>query len=355
MQTKTGIATRGYAAATAGAPLAPFEFTRREVGPHDILYKIEYCGICHSDIHQARAEWDPNSIFPMVPGHELAGRVTQVGNQVTRFKVGDAVGVGCMVDSCRTCDFCKQGLEQFCEKIAAFTYNGTEMDRKTPTYGGYSDLMVVDETFALKMPENLDLARSAPLLCAGITTYSPLRHWKVGKGQRVGIIGLGGLGHMAVQFAAAFGAEVTVFSTTRAKEADARRLGAHHFVATNEEGALEKMARSHDFLLSTVSSQYVLAQYLNVLKVGGTLTIVGVPASDKAPQFDVMPLLLGRLQIAGSLIGGIPETQEMLDFCGEHNIMSDIELVPMSQVNEAFDRVVKSDVRYRFVLDLATL
>ncbi|HEY4002145.1 MAG TPA: NAD(P)-dependent alcohol dehydrogenase [Candidatus Xenobia bacterium] len=351
---KSGIATKGYAAMKPGGTLVPWEFARREPGPHDVLMDVAYCGICHSDVHQVKDEWS-EGIFPMVPGHEVAGQVLRVGEKVTRFKSGDLVGVGCMVNSCRTCRGCREGLENYCENHLAVTYNGTEMDEVTPTYGGYSKLLVVDEAFALHLPANLDLARTAPLLCAGITTYSPLRHWKVGKGQRVGIVGLGGLGHMGVQFARAFGAEVFVFSTSDHKTADARRLGAHEVVNTRKEGALEALKGTFDFILSTVSSGYSLGSYIELLKRDATMVVVGLPPANQPPAVDLMALVSKRRTLAGSMIGGIAETQEMLDFCGQHNLQSDIELMPIDQVNTAYERLLKSDVRYRFVIDLKTL
>jgi uncharacterized zinc-type alcohol dehydrogenase-like protein len=343
---------KAYAAQNAKSALAPWSFERRDVGPRDVLVEIDYCGVCHSDIHQARDEWG-GSIYPMVPGHEIVGRVTKVGREVTRFKVGDRAGVGCLVDSCRECSSCRSHEEQYCLKGFSGTYNSREQDGKTPTYGGYSSHIVVTEDFTLKMPTNLDAAASAPLLCAGITTYSPLRHWKVSRGQKVGIVGLGGLGHMGVKFAAAFGAEVTVFSTTRAKEADAKRLGAHHFVATKEAGAFEKHAGQFDFLLDTVSAPHDLNQYLGLLRLNGTLVCVGVPPD--ATPVHAFSLILARRQLGGSLIGGIRETQEMLDFCGQHGIVCDVEVIPVGEVNGAYDRMLRNDVRYRFVLDMKTL
>ena len=343
---------KAYAAQNAKSPLAPWSFERRDVGPKDILVEIDYCGVCHSDIHQVRDEWG-GSIYPMVPGHEIVGRVMKVGRDVTRFRVGDRAGVGCLVDSCRECSSCRSHEEQYCLKSFSGTYNSREQDGKTPTYGGYSSHIVVTEDFTLKMPTNLDAAASAPLLCAGITTYSPLRHWKVERGQKVGIVGLGGLGHMGVKFAAAFGAEVTVFSTSRGKEADAKRLGAHHFVATKEAGAFEKHAGQFDFLLDTVSATHDLNAYLNLLRLNGTLVCVGVPP--EATPVQAFSLILGRRQLGGSLIGGLRETQEMLDFCGKHGIVSDVEVIPVAEVNGAYDRMLRNDVRYRFVLDMKTL
>jgi uncharacterized zinc-type alcohol dehydrogenase-like protein len=344
--------TKGYAAVTAKKPLAPWTFERRDVGPRDVLIDITHCGVCHSDLHQVRDEWG-GALFPMVPGHEIIGRVAQVGKSVSKFKVGDAVGVGCMVDSCRECAACKADLEQFCAKGMAPTYNGTEMDRKTPTYGGYSEKVVVTEDFVLRVPDNLDLAAAAPLLCAGITTYSPLRHWKVGKGHKVGVIGLGGLGHMGVKFAAAFGAETYVITTTPGKAQDARRLGAVGTVVSKDTDDMARHAGSFDFLLSTVAAQYDPAPYLDLLKYDGTMAVVGAP--DKPLNLHLFSVIMGRKSLAGSLIGGIRETQEMLDFCGEHNIVSDVEVIPVQQINEAYERMLKSDVRYRFSIDMKSL
>jgi uncharacterized zinc-type alcohol dehydrogenase-like protein len=346
------MTTKAYAATSSTSPLAPWSFERRPVGPQDVHLDVAYCGICHSDIHQVRNEWS-NATYPMVPGHEIVGRVTAVGAQVTKFKVGDLAGVGCLVDSCRTCAPCARDLEQFCEKGAAFSYNSTEMDRKTPTYGGYSSDYVVDEAFALKLSPRLDLAGAAPLLCAGITTYSPLRHWKVGKGSKVGVVGLGGLGHMAVKLAAAMGAEVTMLSTSPAKEADARRLGATGFGLTTDPATFKRLTGHFDFILDTVSAPHDYNAYLGMVRVDGAMVVVGVPP--EPTPVAAFPLIMGRRTLAGSLIGGIQETQEMLDFCAEHGIVSDVEVIPVSQVNEAYERMMKGDVRYRFVLDLKTL
>ncbi|WP_324672203.1 NAD(P)-dependent alcohol dehydrogenase [Hymenobacter sp. GOD-10R] len=347
------IPVKGYAAEAVKVPLAPFNFERREVGPHDVLIDIQFCGVCHSDLHQVRDEWG-GSIFPMVPGHEIVGRISKVGDHVTKFKVGDLAGVGCMVDSCRTCPSCQEGLEQYCETTGMVgTYNSREIESGAPTYGGYSNQIVVDEKYTLKVSDTLDLARVAPLLCAGITTYSPLREWKVSPGHRVGVMGLGGLGHMAVKLAAAMGAEVTVLSTSPNKEADAKELGAHKFVVTKDEEQLKSVTNYFDFIINTVSAQLDLATYVNLLRRDGTMILLGVPT--EAPHIHAFNLISNRRRIAGSLIGGIAETQEMLDFCAEHNIMSDIELINIADINDAYERMLKGDVKYRFVIDIATL
>jgi uncharacterized zinc-type alcohol dehydrogenase-like protein len=322
---------------------------RREPGAHDVQLEILFCGICHSDIHQARDEWG-GSAFPMVPGHEIVGRVVKAGAQVTRFKAGDLLGVGCLVDSCRTCDPCKRGTEQFCDGGAAWTYNGTEMDRRTPTQGGYSKAIVVDEQYALRIPAGMDPAATAPLLCAGITTYSPLRRFGCKKGDRVAVAGLGGLGHMAVKLAAAMGAEVTVLSTSRKKAADAQRLGAAHFEVTSDKGTFGKLKRRFDLIIDTVSAEHDYADYLALLRPFGNLVIVGVPPN--ATPLETYPLIGGNRSLTGSLIGGIPETQEMLDFCAAHHLAADIELTKPDAIDSAWDRTVKSDVRYRFVIQL---
>ena len=343
---------RGYAATSATSPLAPFTFQRRAVAAHDIRIEILFSGICHSDLHQARNDWS-NSMYPMVPGHEIVGRVVEVGSAVTKYKVGDIAGVGCMVDSCRHCESCKQDLEQYCLNHTSFTYNGTEQDKTTPTYGGYSTQMVVEERFAVKISETLDLKAVAPLLCAGITTYSPLRHWKVGAGQKVGVIGLGGLGHMGVKFAKAMGAHVTMITTSEAKGADAKRLGADAVLVSRDDAQMKAAASSFDFLLNTIPVGHDLNPYAALLKLDGTMVLVGVLTP-------VEPLagaaLIGmRRTIAGSAIGGMAETQEMMDFCAEHNIVSDVEVVAMDSINETYERLIKNDVRYRFVIDMATM
>jgi uncharacterized zinc-type alcohol dehydrogenase-like protein len=341
-----------YAAPAAKAPLVPHSITRREPGPHDVQIEILFCGVCHSDIHQVRDEWG-GAIFPMVPGHEIVGRVTKVGARVTRFAVGDLAGVGCFVDSCLECDPCHRNLEQFCLKGTAFTYNGTEMDRKTPTYGGYSTEIVVAERFTLKVPSGLDLAAAAPLLCAGITTYSPLRKWTCKPGDRVGVVGLGGLGHMAVKLAASMGAEVTMLSTSRSKEADAQRLGAHAFELTSDPKALKKLAGRFNLLIDTVSVDHDLNTYLGLLRTEGAMVILGVPPTPATVA--AMSLIFGNKKLAGSLIGGIAETQEMLDYCAEKRIVADVEMIPIQKINEAYERMIRSDVRYRFVIDIASL
>jgi uncharacterized zinc-type alcohol dehydrogenase-like protein len=341
--------SNAYAALSATTPLEPFVLERRAVGPHDVLIEIEFCGVCHSDIHQARGEWG-NSVFPMVPGHEVVGRIVEKGAKVSQFSLNDAVGVGCFVDSCRSCSSCSKGLEQYCTGHVSFTYNGTEQDKVTPTHGGYSSHIVVDERYVLRVSPDLDRKAVAPLLCAGITTYSPLKHWRIGKGHKVAILGLGGLGHMGVKFASAFGAEVTVLSTSPAKKADAKRLGAHHFLLLSDADGVQAASESFDFLLDTVSGQHDLNQALSLLKLDGTMVLVGVPA--EAPPVHAFSLIPRRRTLAGSMIGGIKETQEMLDFCAEKGIVADVEMIRLSQINEAYERMIKGDVRYRFVIDL---
>ncbi len=342
---------KAYAAESANQPLGPFQLSRRDPGPRDVVIDIQFCGVCHSDLHQARNEWG-NSTFPMVPGHEIVGRVVATGAEVTSHTAGDPVGVGCFVDSCRACGACAEGEEQFCPKCS-FSYNGVEADGVTPTHGGYSTQIVVDERYVLKVPANLPLDAAAPLLCAGITTYSPLRQWGIKAGDTVGVVGLGGLGHMGVKLAAAMGAEVTVFSTSDKKKADAERLGAHHFVNSTTEGAFDALQGSFDFILNTVSANVDLNQYLALLKRDKAMVLVGVPAEPS--PVSAFGLVMGRKRLTGSLIGGIRETQEMLDFCGQHNITADIERIPMQGINDAYERMLKGDVRYRFVIDLASL
>lgn len=344
--------TKGYAVHFATDKLAPWSFERREPGPRDVLIEIQFCGVCHSDIHQARGEWG-NSIYPMVPGHEIVGRVVRVGSQVQKFKQGDTAGVGCLVDSCRECSSCVQGFEQFCLQESAQTYNSTEMDRVTPTFGGYSSQIVVDESFVLSISDTANLAAVAPLLCAGITTYSPLKRFEVGPGQQVGVVGLGGLGHMGVKLAASMGAEVTVFSTSPSKEADARKLGAHHFVVSKDAEAMAALAGSFSFILDTVSAEHDLNPYLNLLGLQGAMVLVGVPT--KPAQIPAFALISNNRTLAGSGIGGLAETQEMLDYCAEHSITSDIELIPIQKIEEAYERTIKGDVRYRFVIDMSSL
>ena len=350
-QAQVAVQAYGYAVDAAKAKFKPFDFEQRAVGPTDVAIEIAFCGVCHSDVHQVRDEWG-GSMFPMVPGHEIVGRVTEVGSDVRKFKTGDLAGVGCMVDSCRECDNCRAGEEQFCRKGANFTYNSKLKDG-SPTYGGYANRIVVDEAFTLKIPENLELAAVAPLLCAGITTYSPLRHWKVQAGQKVGVVGLGGLGHMALKFAHALGAHVVQFTSSLHKKEDALRLGADEVVLSNDPEAMKAHAGTFDFILDTVSAPHDLDQFLGLLTRNGTMTLVGVP--DKPPTIQVGSLIFRRGSLGGSLIGGIAETQEMLDYCGEHGIVSDIELIPMQKIEEAYDRMVKSDVKYRFVIDMKTL
>ncbi|MBB1087074.1 NAD(P)-dependent alcohol dehydrogenase [Lysobacter sp. SG-8] len=350
--------TPAYAAPNATSPLAPFTVERRDPGPHEVLIDILYCGVCHSDIHQARDEWG-GSIFPMVPGHEIVGRVAQVGSEVTRHKVGDAVGVGCFVDSCRTCTQCEAGEEQFCQHGMSATYNGYErdamhrFDRTRPTYGGYSTRITVDEAYVLRIPDGMPLDRAAPLLCAGITTYSPLRHHGVKPGDRVAVVGLGGLGHMAVKIAAAMGAEVTVLSTSESKRADAKGLGAHDFAATGDGSVFKERARSFDLIIDSVSAEHDYNAYLGLLKVGGTMVLLGIPEVPAPVAAGV--LITGRRNLTGSMIGGIAETQEMLDFCAAHDIAADIELIDIDAINDAYERMLKGDVRYRFVIDTASL
>lgn len=344
--------TKSYAVQDATAPLAPWTINRRDPKPHDVQIDIKYCGVCHSDLHFVRNEWGM-SVYPLVPGHEIVGVVTAVGGHVKKFKVGDLAGIGCLVDSCRECDNCQDGLEQYCSNGWVGTYGGMEKDGSGPTYGGYSKSIVAHEDFILHISDKQPLEGVAPLLCAGITTYSPLKHWKIGKGQKVGILGLGGLGHMGVKLAVAMGAEVTMLSHTPSKEADAKRLGAHKFVLTSDEEQVKSVASYFDFILDTVSAPHDYNFYLGMLRTNGNMVCVGIPP----PGEPVMAfnLVFGRKSLAGSLIGGIAETQEMLDYCAEHNIVSDVEVIAMKDINEAYERMLKGDVRYRFVIDMATL
>jgi len=344
--------TKAYAAQSASTPLGPFDIQRRKPTASDVEIEILYCGVCHSDLHFARNEWG-GTTYPVVPGHEILGRVTRVGKDVTRFKEGDLAAVGCMVDSCRECDACKRDLEQFCEKGAIFTYNGEDKHMGGMTYGGYSQRVVCDEAFTLKVPTNLNPAAASPLLCAGITTYSPLKRWDAGTGTKVGIVGLGGLGHMGVKFAHAMGAHTVLFTTSPGKVEDGKKLGADEVVISKNADEMAAHAGSFDLILDTVSADHDLNAYLALLKVDGTLVVVGVPPNPQPVH--VFGLIAPRRQLAGSLIGGIAETQEMLDFCGEMNIECEIELIRMDQINEAYERMLKSDVKYRFVIDMASL
>jgi uncharacterized zinc-type alcohol dehydrogenase-like protein len=344
--------TRAFAASAATSPLAAATIERRDPTPTDIEIEILFCGVCHSDLHQARGEW-PGTTYPCVPGHEIVGRVSRVGSGVTKCKVGDMAAVGCMVDSCRTCDSCKRGLEQYCHAFPVLTYNGPDRHSGGHTFGGYSERIVVDEAFTLKVPAGLNLAATAPLLCAGITTYSPMRHWKVGPGQRVGVVGLGGLGHMAVKFARAFGAHVTLFTTSAKKRDDALRLGAHEVVLSTDAAAMQRGMSSFDFILDTVSGDHDINAYLQQIKLDGTLTLVGAPSNPL--QVGAFNMLLPRRNFAGSAIGGIAETQEMLEFCAKNGIVSDIEIIPIQEINTAWERMVKGDVKYRFVIDMASI
>ena len=343
--------TRAYAVLEARKPLAPFEFNRRDIGSHDVALDIAYAGICHSDIHQAREEWGP-AIFPMVPGHEIAGVVTAIGPSVTKFKVGDKIGVGVFIDSCRVCENCKAGLQQYCLEGMTGTYNQLERDGKTVAMGGYSNYFVINEDYAVHIPDNLPLEGVAPLLCAGITLYSPIKHWKVGPGKKVAVMGLGGLGHMGVKFAVALGADVTVLSHSPQKRDDALAMGAHHFVDTNDETAMANHAKKFDVILNTVSAELEIDTYLKLLKLDGTLVVIGLPG--KPYSVHVGTLLNGRRSIGGSMIGGIPELQEMLNFCGEKSIVSDVEVIKADYINQAYERTVSSDVKYRFVIDAST-
>ena len=346
---------RAYGAQEQNLPLSQISIPRRDPGSKDVQIEILYCGVCHSDLHQVRNEWQSmmSTTYPCVPGHEIVGRVTKVGADVQKFKAGDLAAVGCMVDSCRVCGNCKEGLEQYCDNGPVFTYNAEDKHLGKQTYGGYSENIVVDEAFVLRIPAKLDLAAAAPLLCAGITTYSPLRYWKVREGKKVGIVGLGGLGHMGVKLANAMGANVVLFTTSPKKKDDALRLGAHDVVNSKESSEMQKHVNSFDFILNTVSATHDIAAYLDLLKRDGTMTLVGAP--EKPHAVPVFNLILKRRRLAGSGIGGIQETQEMLDFCAEHGIVSDIEMIPIQKINEAYDRLQKSDVKYRFVIDMASL
>ena len=349
---KRGNATAAYAAQAPDSPLAPFEIQRRGLRPQDVQVEILYCGVCHSDIHMARNEWK-QTIYPVVPGHEIVGRVSAVGNKVTKFRTGDLAGVGVMVDSCRQCTNCRKGLEQYCLVGTVLTYSAHDKRTGEITQGGYSKRIVVDQDFVLRLSDALPLAEVAPLLCAGITTYSPLRHWKVGKGTRLGVVGLGGLGHMAVKFGASFGAEVTMLSTSPEKEKDARRLGADKFALTRDPAQMKALSGYFDFIIDTVSAKHDYNAYLDLLATDGVMTCVGLPPTP--PEIEVGTLMGRRRSLSASGIGGLPETQEMLDYCAEHGITSDVEMIDIADVNKAFERVMKSDVRYRFVIDMASL
>ncbi len=349
-----GTTVRGYATHGSKAPLEPFTFRRRAVRPEDVELEILYCGVCHSDLHQARDEWKSvmPTVYPLVPGHEIVGRAAKVGSAVKQVKEGDLVAVGCMVDSCRACPQCKEGQEQYCNGMT-LTYNSPDKVSGGVTYGGYSERIVVDQGFVLRVPKGLDLAGTAPLLCAGITTYSPLRHWKVGKGMKVGVVGLGGLGHMALKFSHAFGAHTVLLTTSPHKAADAKRLGADEVLVSTDAAEMKKHAGSFDFILDTASAEHDLNLYLALLKLDGTMTLVGAP--EKPSPVAAFSLIMRRRSLAGSTIGGIRETQEMLDFCGEHGITSDVETISMQKINDAYERLARGDVRYRFVIDMASL
>lgn len=346
------IKTKAFAVQDAQSTLGPFQFERRALEPHDVQIEILFCGVCHSDLHQIRNEWG-NSIYPMVPGHEIVGRITKVGSAVKKFKEGQLAGVGCLVDSCKTCENCKEGLEQYCLNGSSPTYNGLEQDKKTPTYGGYSNRIVTNEDFVLHVSDKLPLQNVAPLLCAGITTYSPLRHWKVGKGHKLAVLGLGGLGHMAVKFGVSFGAEVTMLSSSPSKKADAERLGAHKFILTKDAEQLKSVQGYFDFIIDTVSAPHDYNLYLGLLKTNGIQICVGAPPSPT--EIFGFNLIMGRKSLAGSLIGGLPETQEMLDYCSAHQIVSDVEVIKIQDIHSAYDRMLKGDVKYRFVIDMASL
>lgn len=343
----------GYAVQSAHDALAPYRFIRRDPRANDVVIEILYCGVCHSDLHQARNDW-ANSIYPMVPGHEIIGRVITIGTEVTRFKPGDNVGVGCLVDSCQHCEPCKEGLEQYCEEIPTFTYNAVDRHDRTPTFGGYSEKIIVSDKFVVKVPDGLDLKGAAPLLCAGITTWSPLRHWEMGEGSQFAVVGLGGLGHMALKLAKALGAHVTLFTRSPGKEQDARRLGADNVVLSSNEGQMKAVKGKFDLIIDTVPYVHDLNPYLPSLKLNGTLVLVGF-LGGLEPMLNTVPLIMGRKSVAGSVIGGIAETQEMLDFCGKHSITADVEVIKIQDINQAYQRMLKSDVKYRFVIDMASL
>lgn len=347
------LPVRGYAAHSATDSLAPYRFERRDMRPDDVAIEILYCGICHTDLHQVRNDWG-GSTYPMVPGHEIIGRVTAVGPEVKRFKPGDAVGIGCMVDSCRVCSACKKGLEQYCEEMPTYTYNAEDRHDHMPMHGGYSEKILASEAFVLKIPETLDLKGAAPLLCAGITCWSPLRYWKVGKGTEVAVIGLGGLGHMALKLGHALGANLTLFTRSPGKEGDARQLGAHDVVLSTDPEQMARVKGRFDLIIDTVPYAHDLNPYLDTLALDGTLVLVGL-LGNLEPVLNTVPLIMGRKAVAGSVIGGIAETQEMLDFCGKQKITSDIEVIRIQEVNEAYERLLKSDVKYRFVIDMASL
>jgi len=343
---------KAFGATASNAPLKSLQIQRRSVTAHDVEIEILFCGVCHSDLHQVRNEWG-GSVYPIVPGHEIVGRVVSVGNHVSKFKVGDLAAVGCMVDSCRVCEYCKEGLEQYCEPGFTGTYNDYDKHLDTRTYGGYSESVVVDENFVLRVPENLDLAATAPLLCAGITTYSPLKHWNAGPGKKVGIVGIGGLGHMGIKLAKAMGAHVVVFTTSPSKFKDAKQLGADEVVLSTDKDQMNKYTKSLHFILDAVSAPHDVNEYLSLLKLDGTMALVGLP--EKPLEVQALSVVIPRRNLAGSAIGGIAETQEMLDFCSKHNIVSDIEMINIQQIDEAYERLLKGDVRYRFVIDMASL
>ncbi|MCE7069114.1 NAD(P)-dependent alcohol dehydrogenase [Dyadobacter sp. CY327] len=343
---------KAYGTTAAQAPLNAMDISRRVPTPHDVQIEIQYCGVCHSDIHTARNEWR-GTIYPCVPGHEIVGKIISVGDHVSKFKVGDTVGVGCIVDSCRECQYCQEGLEQYCEPGMTGTYNSPDKYLDTPTFGGYSESVVVDENYVLRIPENLNLAATAPLLCAGITTYSPLRHWNVGPGQKVGIVGIGGLGHMGIKIAKAMGAHVVAFTTSESKFAEAKRLGADEVVLSKDKDQMAAYTGKLNFILDAVSAEHDINAFISLLRVDGSLALVGAP--ENPLPVAAFSLIQGRKSFAGSMIGGIAETQEMLDFCGEHNIVADIEMIDIQEINEAYERMIKGDVKYRFVIDLASI